>query len=165
MLFGVPQGFPLGSFLFTLFITPFGDICRGCSIKFHGYADDQQIYCFVDSNNKTEIHEAIQRIESCLSSIREWMKINMLKLNDSKTEFILLGPKNNVSKLGDISMIGNVCVKSVKTGRKLGFHVSKNFAVTDHLLKFVHHPMWPWRNFLEPDISLTKPRKRCWYKL
>ena len=45
-------------------------------------------------NNKIEL-ATIRKLESCLDSIKTWMDINCLKMNSSKTEFILFGSNVN----------------------------------------------------------------------
>ena len=62
------------------------------------------------------------------------MRVNLLKLNDRKTEFILLGTKANLSKLQNISIkIGDAHIHPVHKVRNLGFHLSANLTVTQHV--------------------------------
>ena len=48
-----------------------------------------------------EYNWAILKMEECLAEIRAWMCENLLKLNDSKTEFMVIGKTNPLGKLPD----------------------------------------------------------------
>ena len=88
---GVPHGSILGPTLFTLYISPLGDICRSHEALFQSYADDQQIYLLF----KPKVHKSrdicLEKLENCVSNIQKWMHTNLLKLNDAKTKFTALG--------------------------------------------------------------------------
>ena len=63
------------------------------------YADDTQLCSPCDPSNSGESIEAMERLESCIEEIREWMTANYLCLNDCKTEFqILAGSKADPAK-------------------------------------------------------------------
>ena len=88
---GIPQGSVLGPNLFSWFISPLGDLCKKYGIDYHGYADDRQLYLSFKPKVPMDQVTCIRRLELCIAEIRCWMRTNFLKLNDSKTEFILLG--------------------------------------------------------------------------
>ena len=54
--------------------------------NYHVYADNTQLY--ISFKYKQPL-ESISKVNSCLSDIRRWMITNKLKINDSKTEFIV----------------------------------------------------------------------------
>ena len=66
---GVPQGSILGPTLFTLYISPLGDICRSHEVLFQSYADDQQIYL----SFKPKVHKSrdicLDKLENCVSDL------------------------------------------------------------------------------------------------
>ena len=88
---GIPQGSVLGLVLFTIYTVPMGDICRKHQVAFHLYADDTQIYLSFRPSIPSSKHECIAKIEECIDKIGIWMTQNLLKLNNNKTEFILMG--------------------------------------------------------------------------
>ena len=99
--FNVPQGSVWGPILFTLYTCPLDQICAK-HILYHLYADGQQIYPSFKCG-PTEMQspqdDCILWIERCIKEIRNWMTINMLKLNDDKIKLIIFGTYHNLRKL------------------------------------------------------------------
>ena len=88
---GIPQSLVLGPNLFSWFSSPQGDLCRKYEIDCNRYADDRQLYLSFKPMIPIDQVRCIRRLELYIAEIRCWMRMNFLKLNDSKTEFILLG--------------------------------------------------------------------------
>ena len=116
--YGVPQGSVLGPTLFTDYSSPVASLIRSHGISVHCYADDTQMYT---SFNPDEEAQALERLECCISDLRHWMNTNRLKLNDSKTEFIIFGTKSKLSKLKTESVrVGDEEIMGVQQVRNIG---------------------------------------------
>ena len=59
------------------FFAPVGNICRNHRIQYHCYADDLQIYLFVNSSDDME--SKICMIEECIKDLELWIACNGLK--------------------------------------------------------------------------------------
>ena len=80
-------------------------------MQFRGYADDTQLYVTFKPDDaasksktrkrkKQEIEKgALNKLESCIVAIRNWMAINWLKLNNDRNKVIVLGSNPNLSKV------------------------------------------------------------------
>ena len=102
--FSVPQSNILGPIFFNCYASTLMEIILERKDSFlSGYADDHAIiHSFRPDNNIKQI------IESDIGKIKTWMEENELKMNDAKTEFIVIGTSSSLWKntLDDIE-IGN----------------------------------------------------------
>ena len=126
--YGVPQGSVSGPILYCLFSKPIGEICRQHDMDYHCYADDTQVYLVIEPLDKwTDISS---RIEVCLADISDWMRSNLLKLNQDKTELIVFAPKHWIKDFSDcrLSFDGAVVI-NVSCVRNLGILFDKTLSI------------------------------------
>jgi hypothetical protein len=123
--FGVPQGSVIGPKDFIMYTRPIYDIAQAHDVCVMLYADDTQLYVPFTPNNSTSLINAIAKMESCIIEISAWMSINKLKLNEEKTEFIIMTPPKFKSIVQNCTLkVGTSEIKPVEHVRNLGvmFH-------------------------------------------
>ncbi len=75
------------------------DILRELGIEFHVYADDHQLYLAFQPIDQDSADVAVNKIQRCMVEVKQWTVKNMLKLNDDKKEFIIIGTRQQRSKI------------------------------------------------------------------
>ena len=85
--FRVPQGSVPGPILYSLYISPLGDIVRHDGLEFHLYADDTQLY-FAFRPITAEQQPSLARIEARVSHVDSWLVRNKLKINTVKPSYL-----------------------------------------------------------------------------
>ncbi len=147
LLFGVPQGSVLGPLFFTIYSSPIADIVRTHGLDVHKYADDTQLYLSFNVNTPNDEMLARQRIEACISDLRSWMSRNKLKLNDDKTELIILSSKHNQTKIQNNTIqIGSSTISSSTSVRNLGVFLDSSMSMETHVKKVCQASYFQIRN-------------------
>ena len=95
-----------------------------------GYADDHAIiHSFRPDNNNIK-----QIIENDIGKIKSWMEENQLKMNDAKTEFIVIETLNSLQKNTlDNNEIGNTKIHQSSQIKFLGVFLDEKLSFKDHI--------------------------------
>ena len=97
--FGVPQGSCLGPLLFVIYISKLFEIVQAHLPDAHCFADDTQLYLSFTPNNSNHQMDAVSAMEGCICDLRKWMYQDKLKINDNRTEFFIIGSKQQLLKI------------------------------------------------------------------
>ena len=85
VLCGIPQGSTLDSLLFTIYIN---DLPLASGFKVHLFADDTNLTL---THSQPEMLQ--QKVKENIQKIINWMRINKLSINYSKSEFMIITKK------------------------------------------------------------------------
>ncbi len=115
-------------------MTPFADILREHGIEFYVYADDHQLYLVFQSIDQAGADVAVNKIQRCKIEVKQWIVLNMLKLNDDKIEFIVIGTRQQRSKI-DIPHINTngIDIAPTSTVRNLGVMFDSEMNMKGHV--------------------------------
>ena len=134
--FGVPQGSCLGPLLFTLYSTTLFEEIKPHLPEANAYADYSQLYLSFKPNNEVNESESIKSMELCIRAIRTWMKMDKLKLNDDKTEFMITGNRQQLEKISVAELsVGDISVAAASTARNLGVLLDRNLKFDAQITK------------------------------
>ena len=129
---GDPQGSVLGHILFTMYIKPLSAIIDSHSIMHHSFADDLQAQMSVHPDR---ISGLLHSMQSCISDSKAWATANMPKLNDNKTELMLVTSKRtkHLHNLPTSITIGIAQIHFKQSVKNLGFTLDCHLTMNAHV--------------------------------
>ena len=132
---GVPQGSCLGPLLFTMYASKLFEVVKNHLPNIHAYADDTQIYLsFKPDSTAGGKQDAITALQDCITDIRSWMIADRLKLNDDKTEFMIIGTRAQLDKVNVSEIVvSQAKVPAVTIVRNLGTWLDTNLTISAHI--------------------------------
>ena len=94
--YGFLQGSCVAPFGFKLYTKSLTQIVKHHEIEIHLYVDDTQLY---NAFPPEDSEQAMEKLELSIEDIRQWMGQQYLKLNDTKTEFMMFGIPQDLEKV------------------------------------------------------------------
>ena len=133
---GVPQGSCLGPLLFTIYASKLFEVIKNYLPQSHEYANDAQLYLSFNADSACSQNDAVEAMERCIQAIRSWMIKDKLRLNDNKTEFMIIGTRKQLAKVNiDGLSVGESIIAPVTSVRNLGSWFDQNLSMIPHINK------------------------------
>ena len=143
-----------------MYIKPLSAIIDSHSITHHSFADDLQLQM---SAPPDRISELLNSMQSCISDVKAWATANMLKLNDSKTELMLVTSKRskNLHNLTTSITMRNAQIPFKQSVKNLGFTLNCHLTMNAHVSNIARtcyfglHRLASIRRFLTSTATAT----------
>ena len=119
---GIPQGSCLGSLFFILYINDFENGFENMTLNV--YADD--ICVSIASEN---LNELLTGLKNELENISSWMRINKLNLYATKSEYMVIGHRRKLNRVGDNLphlFLNDQVIKRAEKAKYLGISVDES---------------------------------------
>jgi len=115
-----------------MFTAPLSSLISDSSVKNHLYADDTQLFISFSALNFTF---NIAHFKIIIDNVSAWMSAKLLSLNQSKTEFLLIGLLHQLSKVSDptLFMPSNVTITPTNSARNLGVIFDSSLTFSEHM--------------------------------
>ena len=141
---GVPQGSVLGPILFCIYTIELSHLLEEHEISFNLFADDTQFYlCF---RNIQDTENVLNRV---MTDVKRWMDSKQLKLNEDKTECLIIGKKCALKNLTVLPHSFNVLgteIKVLEEVKDLGVTLDKHLSLNEQINKTVKVARFNLRN-------------------
>ena len=131
--YGVPQGSVLGPKLYAIYVTALGVLLRKLKMTYHLYADDTQIYMAFNPKDTEDTTNSFANVENAIKLVKDWMSSHKLKMNDSKTEVLVIHPKCNLNSRSPPLTISDIKIRPATSVRNLGVIFDAQCKLENHI--------------------------------
>ena len=125
----------MGPLLFLIYASKLFRVVEDQLLHAHCYADDTQIYLSFKPLSNISREDAVRVMECCIEKIRRWLIHDRLLLNDDKTEFIIIGIRQQLNKLQAMNI--KEVISEIKPScqvKNLGSWLDPNLNMRHHII-------------------------------
>ena len=125
----------MGPLLFILYASERFNVLEAHLPSVHCYADDTQLYLSFRPNDNHGEDDALKAMEMCVQDIRVWLSKNKLFMNGKKTEFLVIGTRQQLKKVSiDCLTIGTEKISvAEKPVKNLGVWLGSKLSMDGHI--------------------------------
>ena len=153
----MPQGSRIGPNEFPPITSPLFAIAVKHNVEIYMYVDDTQLFV---PFRVEEYASVMVRLEACITDheVRTWLSENHLRLNDEKTEFLFMGPKqliNNIEGSKTICIDDSIITAS-PCAKNIGAMLDSQLDTRTHVNDIVRASCYHLRNIGQycPNITV-----------
>ena len=126
-----------------MYTAPLSDVFASHSVIDHSFADDTQLQ---KSADPCQVDNAIHSMESCIRDVKSWMTHNKLRLNDDKTEALVVSSQRMSASISlpESLLVGNARVPFSKSAKNLGVTIDPNLSMQTQviiLIRSINHEL------------------------
>ena len=133
---GVRQGSWLGPVLFTIYAVDLFCIIEKHLPDANGFADDHQLYLAFIPLLGTNQTDSVIAMQICITKIRSWIALDSMMLNDIKTEFEIIGSRQQLQRVNIPSIqVGEEQIEPFNSIQNLGVIFDSNLKMDMHITK------------------------------
>ena len=159
---GVPQGSVLGPLLFSAYTTPLCALVDCFNLDKHMYADDSSLYVAFRPTIPASVDSTVEKIQECARAIKCWMSLNFLKLNEEKTEVLVITTPTLSKQLSLPQLqLGESIITPSEQVRDLGVNFDSTMKLEGHVRSicrsaYYHlHNIYRIRNYIDEAAAKT----------
>jgi len=162
LCWGVPQGSVLGPALYTLYTAPLSLIVGSHGLEALFFTDDSQLYVTFRPLEASDTLTMLAKQTACIEDIKRWMLANMLKLNDCKTDCLVISSPSVRSKITVQPIpVGDCLIEPSPSVRNLGVIFDQDMNLQAHVQRVCQTCYMHLRNISAIRGALTMKSAEC----
>ena len=128
------------------YTAPVADIIKSYGLHYHLYAYDSQIYVFFPSQSQQDLCLVKSKLQARVKHIDSWMVLNRLRLNQNKTELLIISSRYRQSLALTYLQVGEKKICPSESLRNLGVHFDQHARMHVHVKNVCQASFYHLRN-------------------